>query len=366
MSTNHTVTLSLGRITRSNESSFWEYIDEIDVCVWEKAGVLLSKKHYTHEGCDALISVDWSKVVLHIKNMTKLNIEYHMLLDKKEGLNEFFENHPESDDLIISCEIMISGKNKFIDYQWYPRFFVEKYIYDFFTIMNLSTPGSCDFLNVRFFEKGKPNDDRLLLSSYNFEDALHLALEGKKPSVKVIDIEIVANWYESLNLGIRQKAEAPIEKALFSLMHLCRMDGDISSVVWIFHSLEAIYSTRVGESFTNLINRISILLELSQSDTTKLKKNLRKLYDHRSSIVHGGYEVHHPIGFDAADPRLDDDISNNFELIQLGFNLIIASIQALIEKNWYGLTITESLSGVESPNKTLLSTSEISTAEVQH
>ena len=349
MHVTHILTLKLGRISRTNEPEFWQYVDHVDMQAWDRARNILEKRRYTHSGCEVTVEVDWTSAYADIKTKAALNEEYHNLRSTGGDLTNFFNNYPTNANLTAISKITISGNNEFSDYDWYPAFFLEKYLYDFFCMMNLSTPGSCDFLNIKISSDKNNDSDKLHLSSYNLEEALNRTMLGHGPAVKVIDLERVRDWYDKLNLDTKQKSDTPIEKTLFSLMHLCRIDGDISSILWIFHALESIYSTKVGESFSNLINRISSLLNLTKNETTKLKKRLRSLYDHRSSMIHGGYKVHHPMGYETIDPRLDDDISKNYELNQLGIALIISSIQALISNNWYGLKVTESLHGNLNP-----------------
>lgn len=338
----HTLDVALGRITRSNEFPSWEYVDGLDVSAWEWAHAHLRERKYFHSGCSVVVNTDLSPAYVHIKDHATLNAKYHAPHQRDDGLKNLSKGFLRSEDkLRVTCEVRITGNNEFVEYRWYPRFFAERYFYDVFCIMNLAVPGSCDFLNIRFIENGKKESNRLKLSSYNLEESLYLKLEEKIPYARVLDIAMVCDWYDKLDLGVKQKANSQTEKALFSLLHLCKLDGDLASTIWIFHALEAIYSTRVGEGFTNLFNRISFLLDLDVSEKSRMKKNLRKLYDHRSSIVHGGYQVHFPTSWDPVDPSVDEDIMENYRLVQFGINLILASIQALIAKDWYGVEIEE-------------------------
>ncbi|KXG79305.1 hypothetical protein AXZ07_06975 [Pseudomonas mosselii] len=72
------------------------------------------------------------------------------------------------------------------------------------------------------------------------------------------------------------------------------------------------------------------------------------MYDYRSSFVHGGYRVHHPMKNEIMDQSLNEDFTKLLEISQFGFNLVVLSLQALVEKGWYGLKIKEQMSGVLS------------------
>lgn len=346
------VKLSIGRITRSNECDNWRKIDSLDVSIWANAINLLSKRQYSHQGCQAVVTADWSPVYHHISDHAERNVEFHELLANKGDLTAWFKNNESnfSKDLTVICTVEFDGRNKLIEHPWYPEFFAERYIYDFFTVMNFSVPGSCDFLNIRVLsDRPLGQENRKELSSFNFEDGLSSSFMGATPKLDILQLKIVYEWYNKLNIGVKQKAETPIEKALFSLLHICKLDGEVTSVIWIFHALESLYSTRVGEGFTNLFNRISMLLELNKKEQSILKKNLRKLYDFRSSIVHGGYEVHHPERSEAIDSRINDDMSSFYKLNQYEFNIVVCSIQQLIKNNWHGIKLDESMSGVMLP-----------------
>nr|WP_256344110.1 HEPN domain-containing protein [Pseudomonas costantinii] len=213
----------------------------------------------------------------------------------------------------------------------------------------MSLPGSCNFYGLKCGESkswGEPNSIRL--SGFNFELGYYDFLEGSSLAPQELPIDTVVSWYKRLGLGVKQKSETGVEKAIFSLLHLCKKDTDVSSVVWIFHALEAIYGTRVGEGFTNIVDRISLLLELDPREKKRLKKSLRELYDYRSSFVHGGYKVHHPMSMEIIDARLSDDYSKLYDLVRSGFNIVVASLQVLIKNDWFGIRVDESLSGLRS------------------
>lgn len=344
------IVIDLGRIGRTNDHDKSNEIFIKEIELWRNLNERLNSKSYTHDGVSAEVCADWSPVIEELKKQHSREKEFKKLLEeKKEEAWEIYKTdhkYPE-----IKFLVSIQGKNKVSEYKWYPKFFVEKYLYDIFFIANLSLPGSCEFLNVRFISEREKEDERYLLSSYNFEEALYNQLDGVRPSPICLPVSSVIDWYDDLDTGIKQKAESPIEKAIFSLLHICKSEINETSVVWIFHALEAIYGTRVGEGFSNLINRLSILLQLDSKEKAKTKKKLRSMYDYRSSIVHGGYQVHHPLRNEVIDKRLNEDLSRTYELFQDGFNLIVLSIQTMIKNGWYGIEVKESLIGVETPKK---------------
>jgi len=233
--------------------------------------------------------------------------------------------------------------------QWYTSYFVEQFLYDVFFILNIARPGVCDFLGVRI-DAGRGLVTELRLSADCFEAGFRGFLAGNSLfAPRVLPLSSVVCWYKKLNMGVRQRAESGVEKAIFSVLHICcGADADVVWVIWAFHALEAIYGTKVGEGFTNLVERISLLLELDAQGKGILKKRLREMYDCRSSFVHGGYKVHHPMKNEIMDQSLNEDFNKLLEISQFGFNLVVLSLQALVENGWYGLKIKEQMSGVLS------------------
>lgn len=345
---NHKLNFSLGQIARSLELDQWKHIDQQDVNVWIKAQQLITPYQYLHDGVNITVEVDWSKIIEHFKiYQTDNNVFRTALaeniknpLEKRINLGALIPNLDTN--LELTASIKMQGKNKFSEYKWYPRFFLEKYIYDVFFILNMSIPGSCGFLNFKF----KNESERFYLSTFNFELGYEDFLNNKKICISELPIETVYNWYKELSLNVKQKSDLPIEKAIFSLLHICRSDMGVTSIIWIFHALEAIYGTRVGEGFTNLIDRMATLLHWNDKEKKQAKSHLRELYDFRSAFVHGGFKVHHPMRNEVLDNRLNDDYSKIYDLTQVGFNLVVLSIQTLIKNGWFGIDVKETISGI--------------------
>lgn len=317
-----------------------------DINFWSSALPAIQERDYNHDGCSVRVQANWKPVIRKLKNRHKSFIALYA--GELDSVSVF--NRPTN----IQCHVDIQGTNDLSNHFWYPNFFLEHYIYEIFTIMNLALPGACDFFNLSIFgysfrSKKKLEKERLPLSAYNFEFAWEEHLRGNFPTLSELPLSDVVDWYARLDVGVRQRAVKPIEKALFSLMHICKTDGDISTVVWVFHALEALFSTRVGEGFTNLINRISIVLDLNSKQKSILKKSLRKLYNMRSSLIHGGYEIYHPMRREVIDRSINDQYDEIYSNLQFGISTIIACLQAFISNGWYGIDVQEVSRGRETP-----------------
>src|SRR5205814_10245777 len=148
------------------------------------------------------------------------------------------------------------------------------------------------------------------LSSSEFELCV-LPSRQRRPSVHFIPLSQVADWYGSVRPNAGQVPTNPTERAIFALLHLAKLDGDMLSIVWLFYALESLLQTRVGENFGSIVRRLTLLLGLAKDDVAMMKKQLRVLYDMRSAIVHGGFEVMHPM----RDETLDERVNGVFDRV---------------------------------------------------
>ena len=79
-----------------------------------------------------------------------------------------------------------------------------------------------------------------------------------------------------------------------------------------------------------------------------MKKQLRVLYDMRSAIVHGGFEVMHPMRDETLDERVNGVFDRVLTASQYGLVLIVAAIQKMARENWSQLRFEEIIVGQES------------------
>lgn len=233
----------------------------------------------------------------------------------------------------MSAQCEIKGKNDLSEYPWYAQFFVEYFLYEVFTVVNLARPGAAEFLNLSVQEDSSKETSDLRLSAFYFGDWMIESLRGAKPAAIALSLDATIAWFRSVNPHVTQRAENSTQRALYALYELCRSDGQVDFVLWLFHALESLLTTRVGENFSGMVRRASLLLRLDSKETAYLGKRLRKLYDLRSAFVHGGYEIPHPLHREPIDKRLDDDYMTLLQLGIYGFSVLASLLQAMVERN---------------------------------
>lgn len=335
----HPVSFELRHVTRDDDTD-WEAIEPDHIQTWGEACTLLASRSYSHDGCLANVVLDWQPLVARLSHLHGLRNGAY-----SPTLREPFDWSPFWAALTLTGEVTIKGKNELSEYGWYPSFFAELYAYDVFTILNLSYPGSCNFLNLTIRANGGKEICEPRLAGYSLDYALVESRAGNWPTVQVLPLSQVVNWHSSLGLGVKQVAETSVEKLLFAMLHLAKTDDYVEAVIWIFYALEALVETRVGESISTLVRRIALLLDLSDRQRSTLNKKIRTLYDLRSSVVHGGYRVRHPIAQEVVEKRIGDETSQHVELFQFGFTIVVACLQALVARRWTTITYEERLVG---------------------
>jgi len=347
---NYEINVELGRIGRTNAPEpGWENISKLDNSMWSEAEKLLGKIVYQYGGSSVVVSSDLSVITSWYEH----DLTRGKVLRNPQGFSEEIRDSIWLDsEVILKCVVKFEGVVKFGDAQQRrAEVLVEKYLYDVFFVMNIALPGCCEFLNARVmandgFALKYGGAEALHLSSYSFELAHDNYLDGDVFAPRPLCLKDVFDWYQALNLGVSQKADTSTARAIFALLHMCKSEASIATVIWIFHALESIFSTRIGEGVPGITARMMFLLDLDSRYQKRLNKGLRELYDCRSAFVHGNYDVHHPMGNEQLDERLDDDRGDMYRVCSFGFNLIVLSLQNLISKGWVGLTVAESVVGV--------------------
>ena len=330
---------------RLDEHERWEEIKSGDMELLKQAVSVIGPWHYVHGDVKVIIECDFSPFIeaykINTKSLNVAELSHTLSIEQIE-----FALFPELEFVV---KVTLETDEDLGRQQCYVSHFVEQFLYDVFFILNIARPGVCDFLGVRI-DAGRGLVTELRLSADCFESGFRSLLAGDSLfAPRILPLATVVYWYKKLNVGVRQRAESGVEKAIFSVLHICcGADADVVWVIWAFHALEAIYGTKVGEGFTNLVERISTLLELDGQGKGMLKKRLREMYDYRSAFVHGGYRVHHPMKNEVMDQSLHEDFKKLLEVSQFGFNLVVLSLQSLVENGWYGLKIKEQMSGVLS------------------
>jgi hypothetical protein len=84
-------------------------------------------------------------------------------------------------------------------------------------------------------------------------------------------------------------------------------------------------------------------MEANHEEEKRIKKGMRKLYDLRSSIVHGGFEIIHPAHNEILDQRTDESFGKILDATNFGLSLLLGVFQSVIEQSLTSITFKEVL-----------------------
>jgi hypothetical protein len=311
--------LVIRKTGRSASDEGWETIEPVHVKLWECAATLLTERKTIHKEQSFTIHFDWSPMIKRQRR--------HLA-----AMNYFFTGREKSlDERARKAGFPTSPTRVAVRSQDFN--IAQNVIHDLFLIMNLAGPGCFDLYGASLLRDGRHNTD-ISLSNYHFEAALLVQASDKWPISRILDLSKVIAWYDAVRTGASQIPQNQMEKVLFALLHISKSDTSPMVVIWLFYAFESMLQTRVGENFSAIVSRIALLLNADKEQTQLIRKRIRALYDVRSAIVHGGFEVIHPMHDGSLDKRADDDFGDLIQALNYGYALLLASVQEVIERGW--------------------------------
>jgi hypothetical protein len=271
---------------RSVSDEGWETIEPAHIKTWESAVACLQERKLTHENITYAVSVDWTPILR--RHQRHYSATKYLYRSKKEQLDHRLERarfprRPTKTPI----SVITTGRPGRLQ----TRSIVEGFLHDIFLIMNIASPSCCDFYRAFLF--GEQYEPDISLSNVHFESALYIQLRHGWPVLQTLDLNKVISWFEKVRQGPSQIPNNPAERVLFALLHMAKINISPMMVIWQFYALESFLQTRVGENFSSIVRRLCLLLGTNTQQSNLLKKQLRSLYDIRSAIVHGGFEVIH-------------------------------------------------------------------------
>jgi hypothetical protein len=266
-----------------------------------------------------------------------INSDFSDLFARAESKNAFYGGIIE---MKISCSNLDSRKN-------IENFIILSYIDVLFLCSNFAYPGS---MNIRSsIELNNESIEEINLTGGYFESATETSYKfGGWPEIRIIPIKYVLEWYNSLNVGLKIKAENNIERALFSTLYFSHdtyAGYNPTLIVWIIHALESIYGIKSNDSIIKALKN-RIFLHLGQtSQPKKVNKKINEFYDYRSKFVHGDMEIMR-LGGDKflREDFIDDYNLKLIDLCDFGATLVISSIQKMIINDAKTMEFNETIS----------------------
>lgn len=180
--------------------------------------------------------------------------------------------------------------------------------------------------------------DEINLSSLYLQSTFNVSNElSGWPNINVIPLRNVVQWYDSLNIGVKVKAENDIERTLFSFLYFCNDNHSVFNptlIVWIIQSLESFFGIKANDSIIRTL-KSRIFMHLGNTKQPKVvNKKINAFYDYRSKFVHGDMDILR-YGSDKFLPAkpIDEYYFKLIELCDFGATLIVSCLQKMIINN---------------------------------
>jgi hypothetical protein len=323
---------------RSISDDAWQTIDVAHIDIWKSATSLLRERKLVSEQTTYTITADWTSALRRYEKHYSAMMYLERNKEKTPPNDLYkrvkFPRRPSKNIIKVSAR----GNNSLNLMS-----IAENAIFNFFLIMNIAAPGCCNFYRASL--SGRDYEPSMSMTNAHFEAGLLTYLDGGWPVLQVMKLEKVISWFDSVRGGISQVPQNPMEKVLFALLHMAKIDVSPILVIWLFYAFESLLQTRVGENFSSLVSRLCLLLETSEKEAALLKKKMRALYDIRNAIVHGGFEVAHPMHNELLDRRVENSFGRLMNATDYGNAILLASIQKTIENGWRFPQFEESVRG---------------------
>lgn len=332
---------------RSASDEAWERIEPQYISTWDDAVSLLSSWIVKLQKGTCSIQIDWSPIPRKHRKFVEV-MEKLQKPRGSENLNAILSEFPQEVAKIKiaakTTQVGTHSKNAHI-----AEYSALSFLHDAFLILNLSAPGCCDFYRASLQTENTSSD--ISMSNFYFEISLLRSFDQDWPQLTMLRLDQTIPWFKTVRSNAEQIPQNPMEKALFALLHISRLEMTPIVVIWIFYALESLLQTKVGENFSSMINRLCLLLELNERQIKVLRKNFRALYDIRSSLVHGGFEVSHPLHNEQMDDRLNKNYDRWSDAAEYGCTLLIAAIQKSILLGWQYPVFVERLEGTSASER---------------
>ena len=332
MSTTFEFIFELPGVGRGITDDGWEEIDAAHIEYWKAASSLLGTRTFDYRGHSVTLEVDWRPILRRHQRHYRVMQQLY----EAAGTPAAYDIAQKFSRTRVKVPAKLTTtfeRGRIDEWQHYSLVF-ESFLYDTFLMMNIAAPGSCNFYNAALRLKPSRRSTEISLSEFYFDIAYLNGRQGKWPSPKMIPLETLSQWFFAVRSGVLQIPQNRMEKVLFALLHIAKMDMSPMIVIWLFYALETLFDTKAGENFRVLTERVQLLLSPNEKEAKRLRKNLRAMYDLRSGIVHGGLEVAHPMHNEQLDPVVDEKYARLSAVSEFGFGLLLRAIQMVIEKNW--------------------------------
>lgn len=243
-------------------------------------------------------------------------------------LNEkhpFFHTEWISEYLII--DLKINNEEKYVsdDEFSYCEFIVDDYISRLNFLINLSYSTNVDFLHGVIYSDESKYIGKTEIIASNIMYAYAHSRAMNWPQIKCVKLVDTINWFDKFNLHPNNRSENNLHRAInaFSQLFGNLRENDSANLFWIMLGIEALL-VEGNQNITSQFKEKSIIIFGRPKEYTK---KLTKLYEYRSKLVHGSFDIY---------PKFYSDYEvfdkEYYDYLEFATSILIALIRELISK----------------------------------
>jgi hypothetical protein len=223
----------------------------------------------------------------------------------------------------------------------HPEVVIEMYLTFVFTAVNLSSPGSMNLSgHISDWQRLRYHADFL---GCGWRQSIRIGW----PPLKKINLKDSVRWLLRNEIFKRQIAHSRTQRIIYSLLHICNGEGyGLLEILWLSQALEALVDSPSDKILKYIQERLFLILGYPKKDINGISRKIRDVYDMRSRIVHGNFDIYHPAFDESLDKEVRSYITNKFVPVDFSAAIVISALQKMICNNCVEFTFQEKVKGV--------------------
>ncbi len=208
--------------------------------------------------------------------------------------------------------------------------------------MNLSLPGSCQFLGTRFTGSQAHRFEAQDFDSKAFYDAWLSASEHGWPKLQELEFEKVWQWFEKAGTSERNTAITTINKVLIDMLKIAqqRYRYGARTAMLVGNQLEMLVGTSDDHDMRHLRERVSLILGRPPESADCFKE----LYRLREALFKGEHPVRRPaLVYHNADEEIMQQLAQHNSGVEKALAVVLSLLQDLVQSNSDGYQFSEQM-----------------------
>lgn len=244
-------------------------------------------------------------------------------------------------DLPIGAEIDLRMESDIENLETYTLYHaVSVLMQQIMLAMNISLPGSCQFLETYFEGERAELFETPQFDSLRFTNGWLSAFDADWPVLKPLTFADVWQWLENQATSQTDTAIRPINKVLFGLLELSqpRSQFEAGDALLVSHMLETLMGAESNSRSTVVRDRVVSIL----GEPSAKADSFNELYRLKDAMINGELPVRRPaLVFHDADEEILQQLEAHNSPIEQALAVLLGMLQDLVSQGAKGYKFTE-------------------------